>query len=237
MQRPKRNLLVVLHLASGATSGAAWLHWLHSPSYSLSRLAKAVASHDLATAHEYLDVHAAATQVVSAVTEQATAGVMQQATTSDNGFEAMGAAFGAAMIRQLTPVLVTGIAAGIDSAIAGTSTTTANPARPSESAAPGGDVRAMMSRLRSSFADNANTQARIGDSRVNGDSAEVDVHLRAEDLDTTLVLTVAQRRIGNHWRVVGLSNITQFIASREESERRRLATANATRKAASLSAT
>jgi hypothetical protein len=227
---PNRTRVVALAATLAAVAaGAAWYRYAHSPNHALRQLAVAIEKHDATAAHEYLDVQSTAAQVVNAVTEAATAKAVKESNAGDNGFTAIGTAFGMMMIEKMKPVLVTTMRSAIDRAIAapnprdGVSVTQACHAVGDSASGRPAAFNNVLSRLNAAGTILEGVDA----ARVHGDSAAIDLHVRDRDLDTTLVLTVSMRRVDGPWRVIGFDNIGPYLSSVDAIQDKRLAERNA----------
>jgi hypothetical protein len=196
-------------------------YYTQRPTYSLQALGRAIEARDVAAAERYVDFRAVSTQIVDEIVDAASEQFGPRATGPESGFALLGEAMGLALLDRMKPSMVRMFERQMRRAVTTGRVDSPGPVTSGEptSVASGGLLREFAGEGATSFAG-------YGGTRVQGDSAFVDLRFYDPDLDTTLSLVAAMARSGNRWRVVGLKNIGDLAVSLDSLQARRLERAN-----------
>ncbi len=217
-RRTSRRALVAAPIFALAAAGAAWAYWTSTPSYAIRELATGFARHDTALVLRHLDVDATSSQVVGSLFDAAGTEAVRESRARGEA-EAGLTALGAAMLGSLKPVAAQAVAGAIHDAV---TRGTVDSARVAGVPAPARPFAA----LTRSLTGGAQRIAGLGASTTWGDSAAVDVKLREDGLDTTLVLPVLLRKTEGAWKVVGLRDVGPWLVALDALHARKLAAVN-----------
>lgn len=217
-----RLLFAATPLLAIAAGGGGWAYWTSTPTYALRQLATGFQQRDRELVLRHLDVSATSAQVVGSVFDAAAAEAMREMQAKGDA-EAGFAALGVAMVQGMKPVAAKTVEGMVNTAL--TTWQLDSAAGAARSGDESGSAVAVAG-LAKEFADGGQALDGVGRTATWGDSASVELKLRQEGLDTTLVLPVLMRRTAGDWKVVGIRDFGAYVVGLEALRERKLVEVN-----------
>jgi hypothetical protein len=212
MEKWKIALGLGLLLATGLLAG--WNHHMRSPQYALQRIAKAVETKDRLLFERHVDLDA----LVNRAVDDLVGAAMGEAMADEaDGFAALGAMIGGAMIEGAKPMIRQAARDAIDEGFAS------------------GDFAGLDSGNGEFDLAELTAGAGLGKDAFRGldgvrrrdDIATVGLRFHEAILDTTLVLEVRMARVGKVWRLTAVENLRHYIETISRLQDERVAAENA----------
>lgn len=220
MRRGRLVVVAVLAVLLGVCGLVGLNMYRGSPVYALSRLRTAIVQKDRVTFEHYVDVESVVDGAVDDVFSFILADAMTE--VEGKGLEALGAAFGAAMMNQMKPAIKS---AGEQAILTAVETGSFAGAKP-EVEGLGDSEEIDMAALAEDAGLAEKTFAGIGDVQRDGDVATVPLRFRPLLLDTTLALGLRMERRSDLWMIVEITGIESFLRTVTDLQERRLAAVN-----------
>lgn len=203
----KKLLLFVLLLALVAGGYYYYRSLKNGPSGALAAAAAAVQTHDMATFEKYVDVSSVTTHLVDDVTQQSSA----LTSLLPGGSLVMSGA-----MRLLKPALAKAAHQEVQRYVETGSLEAA------AAAAPKRFVNISLTGLASKIVSPDSQFKGIKYSREEGDNAFVGLEVTQPRYDTTMVVEVKMRRLGDHWQMTQITNSGELLRSVAMLEKKRL---------------
>lgn len=223
MSRRKVLLLVFIICATVAAGGAAWHRYTHSPHYALRQIAAAAREHNRLKFERYVDLERFCATTVDELMGWATLSTIGKA---ESGFAVLGAIFGAGAAEKMKPALAGKLRSAILDAVEnGRFDSLFTASRDT------GGRDLTLALVAQNVAAKGLRFTGTGALRREGDVATIELLVRNDLLDTTLVLRARLERTPDRWRVVAPDNLRDYLETVDGLERRRLARVNQERRA------
>ncbi|HEX5437197.1 MAG TPA: hypothetical protein VFW98_08555, partial [Gemmatimonadaceae bacterium] len=191
--------------------------------YALRQISAATHERNRLKFERYVDVGRFSAATIDEITAQVTLASVNDATT---GFGVLGTVLGTEAMDKLKPALTSELRSTVLDAVGSGRFDSLFSRTPS--AADSDLTLAVVARNVS--ADQVRF-AGLGPLHREGDVATVDLRLRNQRFDTTLVLRVRMERSGKRWRVVAPDNLSEYLTAVDDLQKRTLATVNQERRA------
>ncbi|GAB3720958.1 hypothetical protein GCM10027594_01190 [Hymenobacter agri] len=203
----KKLLLFVLLLALMGGGYYYYRTLKGGPSGSLVAAAAAVQTHDMATFEKYVDVNSVTSHLVDDVTQQSSA----LTSLLPGGSLVMGGA-----IRLLKPALSKAAHNEVQRYVETGSLEAA------AAAAPKRLVNVSLTGLASKVVSPDSEFKGVKYTREEGDNALVGLEVTQPRYDTTMVVEVKMRRLGDHWQLTQITNSAELLRGVARLEKKRL---------------
>jgi hypothetical protein len=197
-------VLAVLLLA--LLGGGGYYYWTTTPQYSLRAIAQAVKQHDLPAFEKYVDMESVSTRAV----DQLLAVTMNDPEEVQNDF----AGFAQGMIEMLKPQLVKAINSEVENFV---EKGNVEAAKNQEKNGP-----AVVKDLLNKAEDNSMKVMGTKYVKKEGNIAIVGLEIKVPEYDSTLVVDLKMRDMGNYWQLAELSNLGDVINENERLEKAKL---------------
>ncbi len=203
-----KKLLILVILAAVALGGYYYFQNLkNGPKGALAQAAKAVDDHDMATFEKYVDVNSLTTHLVDDVVSQGSA----VTSLVPGGSLAVGMA-----MRFLKPALAKGAHNEVQRYVETGSLEAAGAEAPKRL------VKLSLAGLASKVVSPETRFKGIKYSREEGDNAFVGIELTQPKYDTTMVVELKMRRVGESWKAVQIMNTRELLQNAARLEKQRL---------------
>ena len=203
-----KKLLLCVFLLALAGGGYYYFRSLkNGPSGALAQAAAAVQTHDMATFEKYVDVNSLTSHLVDDVAQQGSA----LTSLLPGGGLLMGGA-----IRMLKPTLANAAHQEVQRYVETGSLEAA------AAAAPKRLVNISLTGLASKVVGNDSQFKGIKYTREEGDNAYMGLEVSQPRYDTTMVVEVKLRRLGDHWQMTQIMNSGELLRNAALLEKKRL---------------
>jgi hypothetical protein len=203
-----KKLLLLVVLLALAAGGYYYIQSVRNgPSGALAQAAAAVQTHDITTFEKYVDVNSVTNHLVDDVVSQGSA----VTSLLPGGQLAMAGA-----LRLLKPTLAKAAHKEVQRYVETGSLEAA------AAAAPKRLVNVSLTGLASKVVSPDSQFKGIKYTREEGDNAFVGIEVSQPKYDTTMVIDVKMRRVGDHWQLKEITNIADLLQQVAGLEKRRL---------------
>ncbi|MFC6222174.1 hypothetical protein ACFP2F_02885 [Hymenobacter artigasi] len=203
----KKLLLLVVLLALAAGGYYYYRNLKQGPSGALVSAAAAVQTHDMAMFEKYVDVSSVTSHLVDDVAQQSSA----LTSLMPGGSLMMGGA-----MRLLKPALAKAAHQEVQRYVETGSLEAA------AAAAPKRTVSVSLTGLASKIVSPDSEFKGIKYTREEGDNAFVGLEVTQPKYDTTMVVEVKMRRLGDHWQITQITNSAELLRGVARLEKKRL---------------
>ena len=203
-----KKLLILVILAAVALGGYYYFQTLkNGPKGALAQAASAVQAHDMATFEKYVDVNSLTSHLVDDVVSQGSA----VTSLVPGGSLAVGMA-----LRFAKPALAKAAHNEVQRYVETGSLEAA------QAAAPKRLVNLSLAGIASKVVSPETSFKGIKYSREEGDNAYVGIELTQPKYDTTMVVELKMRRVGESWKAVQITNTRELLQNAARLEKKRL---------------
>lgn len=193
----RTTITVLAALAITLASWLGWTYWTSTPEYALAQIQRAVDTRDSVRFEKYVDIDSVVTRATDTLMEQAL-----RETKGSNDVEEIGSALAAGMIAMMKPKIVEYTKSKISMMIEDSGEPAAT------------DQQANVGQIDQILELHGN-EVKALPLRKSGRVAYLDLEYLDEEFDEWRTLEIKLRDIGDHWQVVEISNLAEYM---EESE-------------------